>query len=418
MPPEVSIIIPTLNEGENLPVLVPRIAAALAGRRFEILIIDDSSADNTPEVCRQLSRDFPLRLMIRQPENGLSGAVLQGLQQASGEYLVVMDADLQHPPESIPDLLQPLETDESDFTIGSRYISGGTTHTKWSLFRKINSRAATLLARPIAGDMHDPMSGFFALRRETFQRARQLTPLGYKIGLELICKCGIARPREIAIHFADRNAGVSKLSVKQQFKYLEHLSRLYDFFFPRIAPVIKFIIATASAWLVGFAVYLLALGKTRSDGEIAPPPAVAIAYAAAIITTAAFHLRYTRTQRQFLIRPHPWRDFAIISLCEWSTAAVCAIFCSRRLMQVTAGELFVYSFFAATITRYILRKEFLQDLRGLRKGLREEEMHAHTASKPALAPLQSLKSADFPESQRPASVSAAANDLPHVRDAA
>ncbi len=392
--PQVSIIIPTLNEAENLPVLIPRIAAALSGRGYEILILDDSSRDNTPEVCQQLAQSYNIQLITRRPENGLSGAVLHGLREAAGEYLVVMDADLQHPPENIPDLLRPLEQNQADFAIGSRYTQGGTTHTTWSLFRKLNSRTATLLARPVAGPMHDPMSGFFALRRRTFQQARELTPLGYKIGLELICKCNIQKPLEIPIHFATRHSGQSKLSVKQQFKYLEHLSRLYDFFFPRLSPIIKFVIATASAWLVGFSVYLLALAKTHADGQIAPPPAVAIAYAAAIIATAAFHLRYTRTQRQFLIRPHPWRDFAVISLCEWATASAAAIFCSRRIFHITPVELFVYSFLAATFTRYVLRKEFLQDIRGLRKERRTD----------AFAPSPSL--------------SFRASDLPPVKDAA
>jgi glycosyltransferase involved in cell wall biosynthesis len=401
--PQVSIVIPTLNEAENLPLLVPRIAAALAAYSYEIVIVDDSSKDDTTAVCRELSRRYPVRLISRTPENGLSGAVLQGLREAGGEYLVVMDADLQHPPESIPQLLAPLELRQSDFTVGSRYTSGGTTDGRWSFFRRLNSRAATLLARPVAGDMHDPMSGFFALRLETFQRARQLTPLGYKIGLELICKCGVTSPKEIPIHFATRNAGQSKLSVKQQFKYLEHLSRLYDFFFPRLSPIAKFTIATASAWLVGFSIYLLALGKTQRDGEIAPPPAIAIAYAAAIITTAVFHLRYTRTQRQFLIRPRPWRDFAVISLCEWATAAGAAIFCSKRILHVTTVELFIYCFLAATVTRYVLRKEFLQDVRGLRKGLRDEEAGGRTS---------------VMSSAEPASRKTSAPDLRRVRDAA
>ena len=132
----VSIIIPTLNEAENLPILVPRIVAALSDRTFEILILDDSSQDQTPQVCRDLASRFPLRLITRHPENGLSGEVLQGLGEATGEYLLVMDADLQHPPESIADLLAPLEEGQSDFTIGSRYIPGGSTHTQWSFSEK------------------------------------------------------------------------------------------------------------------------------------------------------------------------------------------------------------------------------------------------------------------------------------------
>jgi dolichol-phosphate mannosyltransferase len=365
--------VPTLNEAVNLPVLVPRVHAALvgAGWTYELIVVDDSSDDPTPFVCTELAREYPVQLIVRQPENGLSGAVLEGLSAARGDYLVVMDADLQHPPESLPELLTPLAEGNADFAIGSRYTDGGTTELRWSRWRRLYSRVATALARPIAGETHDPMSGFFALRRTTFERARFLTPLGYKIGLELMCKCGVPhdRLREVPIHFSTRHAGESKLTITQQFKYLEHLSRLYDFFFPRVSPVVKFMVATASGWLVGFAVYLLALGKGRAEGLVAPPPAVAIAYAAAIITTAVFHLRYTRTQRPFLIRPRPWRDFAVISLCEWTTACAVAIFCSRRVMQVTSLELFGYCFLAATVTRYVLRKEFLQDIRGLRKGI-------------------------------------------------
>src|SRR4051794_19804050 len=98
MTPLVSIIIPTLNEAENLPLLVPRIFVAMKGRTCEILIVDDSSPDNPSEVCAGLAKTFPLRLIPRKPENVLSGAVLHGLCEAPGQYLVVMDADLQLPP--------------------------------------------------------------------------------------------------------------------------------------------------------------------------------------------------------------------------------------------------------------------------------------------------------------------------------
>src|SRR5947208_381605 len=118
--PRVSIIVPTLNEADNLPSLAARVAAAMAGRSYELLILDDSSRDATPAVCAALAAAYPLRLITRAPKDGLSGAVLQGLREAAGEYLVVMDADLQHPPEKIPELLAPLATGESDFVVGSR----------------------------------------------------------------------------------------------------------------------------------------------------------------------------------------------------------------------------------------------------------------------------------------------------------
>ena len=128
-----------------------------------------------------------------------------------------MDADLQHPPERLPDLLQPLLDDTADFVLGSRHVPGGSTEATWGLFRQINSKVATILARPFAGNTTDPMSGFFALRRESFQNARQLTPLGYKIGLELMCKCNLGRVREIPIHFGNRLRGQSKLSISSSF---------------------------------------------------------------------------------------------------------------------------------------------------------------------------------------------------------
>jgi hypothetical protein len=102
------------------------------------------------------------------------------------------------------------------------------------------ARVATLLARPFAGDTSDPMSGFFALKRLTFDRAQRLTPLGYKIGLELMCKCRVEKVREIPVDFGTRHAGVRKLSLKEQFRYLEHLSRLYDLTYPRLSPILKF----------------------------------------------------------------------------------------------------------------------------------------------------------------------------------
>lgn len=369
MRPLVSVIVPTLNEARNLPVLVPQVVQALRAFSFEILILDDQSADDTATVCAELATRFPLRLISRTPKNGLSGAVLDGMRHATGDILVVMDADLQHPPASLPDLIRPLLDNRADFVLGSRYVAGGTTREGWTLFRRLNSKVATALARPIAGKTHDPMSGFFALRRDTFKRARHLTPLGYKIALELMCKCDIPRERilEVPINFGTRHAGQSKLSVRQQFKYLEHLSRLYDYFFPRGVPMAKFLLVTAVAWLTGLGIYGLCLRV------LSPPPSAVVAYLAAILATAAFHLRYVRTQKPLLVRPRPWRDFLLISLCEWAAAAGTAAWASLRITNISSLELFLYSFAAATITRYILRKELLQDIRGLRKSLPGDE---------------------------------------------
>ncbi len=367
---EISLIIPTLNEAENLPVLVPRIAAALAGRSYEILIVDDNSRDATPAVCAELAANYPVRLLIRtQPKDGLSGAVLYGIAQANGEKLIVMDADLQHPPERLPDLLAPLEAGQSDFVLGSRYVPGGSTGEKWSLFRRINSQLATLLARPFAGATRDPMSGFFALRRETYEHAQRLTPLGYKIGLELMCKCRVKNVREIPIHFAERTRGQSKLTLKEQVRYAEHLSRLYDFTYPRFSPIAKFLVVLAISWIVGAAFERVLHHTLMNQWQ-----AVACSYTIVLAVEALFYRRYIRTQREFIISEKPWTEFHLLALVEWMTCSTTALWVSQRVMQPSGGEMVFLSYGAATVARYILRKELMQDLRGLRRDLRKDEL--------------------------------------------
>jgi dolichol-phosphate mannosyltransferase len=369
--PQISIVVPALNEAPNLPPLAERVAAAMNGRAYEILIVDDDSRDDTRSVAARLAERYPLKLIVRQnAKDGLSGAVLRGFADARGEYLVVMDADLQHPPEKLPELLAPLEKGEAEFVLGSRYVPGGSMGERWGAFRRLNSRVATSLARPFAGKTTDPMSGFFALKRSTFERAQRLTPLGYKIGLELMCKSRVQSVREIPIHFAERTAGESKLSLKQQFRYLEHLSRLYDFTFPRASPIVKFLIVLQVSWLAGFIVF----AALRAMGA-APAAAVpTISYLAAIAVTALFHVRYVRTQREFLVRQRPWFDFWVISTFEWITCGLVAIWVASRVSQPTIADLFLIPFGSATVVRYVLRKEFLQDVRGLRKELRPEEL--------------------------------------------
>jgi dolichol-phosphate mannosyltransferase len=366
--PDVSVIVPTINEAENLPALLERIAAALQGVKYEVIIVDDNSRDATPAVCAELATRYPLKLMVRaQPANGLSGAVLHGTAAARGKFLCVMDADLQHPPEKLPELLRPLRDGEADFVLGSRYMPGGSTEAEWGVFRKINSRMATLLARPFAGDATDPMAGFFALRRETYLGARNLTPLGYKIALELMCKCRVKNVREIPIHFGMRQKGESKLSLKQQFRYLEHLSRLYDFTFPRASPMVKFLIATGASWLAGLAMFLLLI-----HGGWGSIQSIAAAYVPALVVTAVFHMRYVRTQREFLSRKTPWLDFAMISLAEWIAAILAACWVQARMSRPGIFETFILCFGFGTVMRYALRKEFLQDIRGLRRELPRE----------------------------------------------
>jgi dolichol-phosphate mannosyltransferase len=288
--------------------------------------------------------------------------------EARGDVFVVMDADLQHPPEVIPGLIGALEGG-AEFALGSRYTQGGSTANKWTLFRKVNSWVATVLARPFAGRVADPMSGFFALRRSTFERGTRLAPLGYKIGLELMCKCRVGSVLEVPIHFAARAHGQSKLTVAEQFRYLEHLSRLYDFTFPRLAAYAKFAIVVGLGWACGWAVT-----RVLVEAGAGVPAAIAWSYLTNVVITAAFHLRYVRVQRQFLVVERPWGAFWVTCLAEWVGCGVAAWWLWEHLRAPGVGGVFVLAYGVTVVVRYIMRKELGQDLRGLRRELRREEV--------------------------------------------
>ena len=226
MPWSVSVIVPTYKEVENLPLRIERLEEVRQKHHLslELLIMDDDSQDGTEELVSSIDKDW-ITLVVRKKERGLSKAVVEGLKLARGDVLVVMDADLSHPPEKIPEMLAALEKG-ADFVMGSRYVTGGLTGDSWGFFPWLNSRIATLLARPLTS-VKDPMSGFFALPRTTFESASDLNPIGYKIGLELMVKCNLFCIEEIPIHFENRQFGESKLTLTQQKKYLQHLFRLF-----------------------------------------------------------------------------------------------------------------------------------------------------------------------------------------------
>lgn len=228
--PDVAVIVPTYLEAENLPLLVPRIATALesAGVEGEVLVVDDDSPDSTEQVCGELARRHPVRCLVRRGERGLASAVLHGMACSSAPTVVVMDADLSHPPERIPELLAALEDDTVDLVIGSRYVPGGETEEGWGWLRRLNSWGATLLAWPLAS-VRDPLAGFFAIRRRTLEQAAEIDVLGFKIALELMVKCRCRNMKEIPILFRKRAHGHSKLGLREQWNFLRHLLRLYCF---------------------------------------------------------------------------------------------------------------------------------------------------------------------------------------------
>src|SRR5690606_1142853 len=252
-----TVVVPTYKEVENIPLLVERLAAVRERRGFalDVMFMDDDSRDGSAEAVQVMGLPW-VQLVTRTTERGLSAAVLDGLRRATGDVVVVMDADLSHPPETIPDMLGELEAG-ADFVLGSRFVSGGTTDDEWGIFRWLNSKVATLLALPLA-PVKDPMSGFFMLRRSTFLAGRDYQPIGYKIGLELLVKCNCKKPVEVPIHFQDRQFGDSKLSLREQLRYLQHIRRLYMYRFALISQLIQFSVVGALGLVVNLVVLTLA----------------------------------------------------------------------------------------------------------------------------------------------------------------
>ncbi|HUO09055.1 MAG TPA: polyprenol monophosphomannose synthase [Phycisphaerae bacterium] len=357
--PSISVIVPTFNEAPNLPLLVQGLASVLTRvGLWEVIIVDDDSHDGSREVLNDLALRYPqLTYKIRVGERGLSSAVLAGMALAHNEYVVVMDADLSHPADAIPAMIEKLQRDEADFVIGSRYCDGGCTED-WSRLRWLNSAGATLLAKPLVGSIKDPMAGFFAMRRDSLRYADPLNPIGYKIALELLVKTHIPpnRVAEVPITFRNRIHGESKLTMREQFRYLEHLSRLYDYAFPKASPRAKFLIAAGCGVAACFSTLAL---MNRLD--LAPILSIAGGLLAMIAVAAVFFLRYVNTQREFIVMKHPYWEFLYISMAEFITGWAFAICTQAHLsVQMAAGVTVVL------LVRYTLRKVFLHDLRGIR----------------------------------------------------
>lgn len=223
----VSIIIPTYNERENIERVVDRCRAALEGYRFEIVVVDDDSPDETWRlVADTYDGAETVRVVRRTEESGLASAVSRGFDEATAELCAVIDADLQHPPERLPELIAAFDTG-ADVVIGSRHVAGGGVEN-WSLARRIVSRGAMAIAKlalPPTRSIADPMSGFFAIRRGIIDGVA-LAPTGYKILLEVLLKCEYDRIAEVPYVFTERERGESKLTAEEYLGFLNHVHEL------------------------------------------------------------------------------------------------------------------------------------------------------------------------------------------------
>ncbi len=221
-----TVIVPTLNESENIDILLKRLLAVKNTRQidFDILFVDSASTDNTCDCIKKWHDSAGVKLLSLEKNVGLAGAVIAAVQKAETAYILVMDADLSHPPEAIPDLLRPLFEKTHDMVIGSRYVEGGST-PDWPLARRISSKIATIPALFFC-NVHDPLAGFFAVQRQKLIELPGTVP-GFKIGLAVLAEFGKElRVKEIPIEFSDRDFGESKMNRGVAFDYLKQLVAL------------------------------------------------------------------------------------------------------------------------------------------------------------------------------------------------
>jgi dolichol-phosphate mannosyltransferase len=228
---EVSLIIPTYNERDNIELLIQEVYTVLkeTGRSFEIIVVDDDSPDGTWQVVQEMMRGYlELRVLRRTHERGLARAVLSGWQEAQGEILAVMDGDRQHPPETLALLLEALDKQGGDIAVASRHVQGGGV-SEWNIVRRGISWGATLAASWMLpgtlATVRDPMSGYFAIRRSVIEDCT-LQPEGYKILLEVLGRGYYRAVVEVPYIFIERQQGQSKLGLRQYREFVTHLFRL------------------------------------------------------------------------------------------------------------------------------------------------------------------------------------------------
>jgi dolichol-phosphate mannosyltransferase len=223
---KISLIIPTLNEREAIAPLFSRLNTVARGMvpadTLEVVLVDDASTDGTVAAAHVCDVSFSLRVVERK-ERGLATAVIVGFATATGEVLGVMDADLSHPPELIPQLVAALHS--ADLVVGSRHAKGGVVE-EWPWYRLYASTLMMQLTRPLGVPVRDPLSGFFFLRRSVIDHVT-LSPIGYKILLEILVKGHYKTVREVPYTFRNRGVGKSKMDVREALRYLRHVARLY-----------------------------------------------------------------------------------------------------------------------------------------------------------------------------------------------
>ena len=295
-PLELTVVIPTLNEAGNVQPLLEKLGVALAGIEWEAIFVDDGSTDGTPDLLTSIAQnDRRVRMVRRIGRRGLSSAVVEGALASTTPIIAVIDADLQHDERILPDLYKAIAKDGNELAIGTRYAGNGSTG-EWDDKRLKISRFATALASPIMKTrLSDPMSGFFAVRRDVLlEAAPGLSNVGYKILLDLVA----SSPRtlklaEVGYTFGTRQSGESKLD---EMVALEYLELLLDKTIGRFVPVK--LVQFGAIGVLGVGVHLALLYLTLNVLGAAFAAAQATAVVGAMTFNFALNNRFTYRDQQ------------------------------------------------------------------------------------------------------------------------
>lgn len=335
---ELSVIVPTFNELDNVREVVNRLDRSLQGTAWEVIFVDDDSPDGTATRIREIAlRDPRVRCIQRIGRRGLSSACVEGMLSSSSPYLAVLDGDCQHDEALLPCMLELLREGEADMVVGSRYMNGGGIGG-WDDSRARMSRFATRLSKAvIKHELSDPMSGFFALRREALETAvRGLSSIGFKILLDLVASSpATVRLKEIPYEFRNRHSGESKMDSHAMWDYMMLLA---DKAFGSVVPVrfVAFALVGAVGVLVHFAT-LIALFRGMSL-----PFTISQAGAAAVAMVSNFVLNNALTFRDMRLTGWRWvKGLILFALtCSLGTLANVGVasylFNRRALWELSA----------------------------------------------------------------------------------
>lgn len=224
--PELSVIVPTYNESKNIEVLTIRVFDSLkkCGIKAELIIVDDSSPDGTAQVADKMAKDYPIRTYIRTKREGPGPAILDGIRLAEAPIACVMDGDLSHPPEALPEMYKLIKEGKALLVVASRHTKGGGT-SEWVWYRKFFSWGARLLGKFLT-PVRDLTSGYFMFDKKILDGA-EINPIGCKVGLELMVKGNHqGKVLEYPIVFVERAVGESKMGWSETQRYLRHLLAL------------------------------------------------------------------------------------------------------------------------------------------------------------------------------------------------